>query len=33
MDQFEHLPPQDLGLTERSEARDMVAPRKRWVIT
>ena len=27
MEQVEHLPPQDLGLTERSGAREMIAPR------
>ena len=27
MEQVEHLPPQDLGLTERSEARERIAPR------
>src|SRR6202050_2390146 len=28
MDEVQHLPPQDLGLTERSGAREMIAPRK-----
>ena len=28
MEQVEHLPPQDLGLMERNEARDTIAPRK-----
>src|SRR5208282_897334 len=28
MEQVQHLPPQDLGLTERSGVREMIAPRK-----